>query len=233
MGYDSSITGGIEGISEDSYELIREDLEDVFQTVEWYNNMLDIDSYGPHYQEKMYPLYDKIAFCIDEGGGGELYYKGDENTDMWVIFFMPGKWKMEMVDIVYPENPLLPKEKEDTVGTSSSIEGTISGITEDSYELIREDMEDVFVNVAWVDDCVEIDSYGKHNARWVYPVFDKIAFCINEGGTGELLYNGEGATDLWKMFFAPGRWKELPVQIVYPENPFLESESENQKARRE
>ena len=35
MGYSSSIDGIIEGISEESFLLIKEDLEDVFEDVGW------------------------------------------------------------------------------------------------------------------------------------------------------------------------------------------------------
>ena len=41
MGYNSYINGLIEGISEDSFELIKEDLEDVFTELSWNENIID------------------------------------------------------------------------------------------------------------------------------------------------------------------------------------------------
>ncbi len=105
MGYRSRIVGTIKGISEDSFELIREDLEDVFDGVVWEDNALDVDSYDRHLCDWVYPIYDKIAFCIDEGGSGELYYEGDDNTDMSMIYFAPREWEELLVDMIYPDNP--------------------------------------------------------------------------------------------------------------------------------
>ena len=56
MGYDSNINGNIEGISEDSFQLIKEDLEEVFVDVYWDNNEIDINSYGRHYDEVVFPF---------------------------------------------------------------------------------------------------------------------------------------------------------------------------------
>jgi len=110
MGYNSSIRGQIEGISKDSFELIKEDLEDVFESVFWNNNTIEIDSYGKHYDASMFPVYDKIAFCID-GNGGVIEEDGDEQFDFSTIFFCRRQWKQVWIEVNYPQNPFaVPRE---------------------------------------------------------------------------------------------------------------------------
>ena len=70
MGYDITINGFIEGVSEESFDLIKEDLEDVFEEVSWKNNTIEIYSFGNHHDEVLRPVFDKLAFCIDGDGGG-------------------------------------------------------------------------------------------------------------------------------------------------------------------
>ena len=109
MGYNSYINGSIDGISEDSFELIKEDLEEVFGDVYWNNNEIDINSYGKHCDEVVFPVYDKIAFCIDGSGGGQLDVEGDEHDDLSSIFFVQRQWKQVWAEIEYPENPFINK----------------------------------------------------------------------------------------------------------------------------
>ena len=109
MGYNSYINGSIDGISEDSFELIKEDLEEVFGDVYWNNNEIDINSYGKHCDEVVFPVYDKIAFCIDGKGGGRLDIEGDEHDDLSGIFFAKRQWKQILAEIIYPENPFINK----------------------------------------------------------------------------------------------------------------------------
>ena len=104
MGYASSIIGDIRGISEDSFELIREDLEEVFEEVTWENDNVEINSYGNRHMDKLEEAYSKIAFCMDRDFG-ELYARGDDSEDISVVFFAPGKWRQIWVEIEYPENP--------------------------------------------------------------------------------------------------------------------------------
>ncbi|MBW2000269.1 MAG: hypothetical protein JRJ29_20210 [Deltaproteobacteria bacterium] len=101
MGCYTSIVGLIKGISEESYELIRQDLERTFGEVNYKNGIIDISSYGKHFQIE--PVFDKIAFCIDEGGG-QLIEIGDDD-DKSVIFFAPRVWARKHVKVVWPENP--------------------------------------------------------------------------------------------------------------------------------
>jgi len=108
MGYDSYINGFIDGIAEDSFELIKKDLDDVFNEVFWKNNAIEISSYGKHYDEVMFPLYDKIAFCIDSGGGC-LDEEGEECGDLSRIFFVSRQWKRVGAEIVYPSDPFIKK----------------------------------------------------------------------------------------------------------------------------
>jgi hypothetical protein len=120
MGYNSYINGFIEGISEDSFELIKEDLEDVFDEVFWENNAIEINSYGKNYDEVMFPVYNKIAFCIDGDGGGQLDEEGEECGDLSSIFFAPGKWKQVWAEILYPENSFINKNINITLSKSEA-----------------------------------------------------------------------------------------------------------------
>jgi len=107
MSNNSNITGFIEGISKDSFDLIKEELNYVFENVSWNKNAIEIDSYGKHYDDAVFPVYDKIAFCMDGDGVGQLDVEGDECADLSSIFFVPGQWKQVWVEITYPANPLL------------------------------------------------------------------------------------------------------------------------------
>ena len=121
MGYYTYIRGTIEGISEESYELIKEDLEHVFEQVEYFSERftddfgktkvvniggaIEISGYGKHRDEWLHPLYDKIAFCIDYGGGGYLEYQGEDVDDIGMIFFTVRQWAILGAIIQWPENP--------------------------------------------------------------------------------------------------------------------------------
>ena len=72
MGYDLNVNGFIGGISEESFDLIKEDLEDLFTEVSFKDNTIKIYSCGNHPDEILGPAFNKIAFCIDADGGGEL-----------------------------------------------------------------------------------------------------------------------------------------------------------------
>ena len=109
MGYNSNINGFIEGISADSFELIKEDLEDVFDEVLWENNAIEINSYGKHYDEVMFRLYDKLAFCINDGGHGCLDEEGEECGDLSRIFFVSRQWKRVWAEVLYPSDPFIKK----------------------------------------------------------------------------------------------------------------------------
>ena len=111
MGYNSNINDLIEGISSDSFELIKEDIEDVFEDVWWQNNTIEISSYGKHYNEIMSPVYDKIAFCIDGGGQGCLDEEGEECGELSRIFFVSRQWKRVWAEVIYPSNPFIQKSR--------------------------------------------------------------------------------------------------------------------------
>ena len=133
MSYNSHISGVIEGITEESYLLIKEELEHVFDDINWYpeelveikdrsgeikksitnkGGAIEIYSYGKHYDEKIFPVYDKIAFCIDADGKGGLDYEGDESGDIGSIFFITRQWKEVWTTIQFPQNPFIqPKEE--------------------------------------------------------------------------------------------------------------------------
>jgi hypothetical protein len=103
-------------------------LEDVLEQVEWVperitkdiagdrmiinkGGAIEIRSYGKHRDELMHPLYDKIAFCIDDGGGGCLQYEGEDADDLEMIFFKTRQWVDLWATIQWPENPFT-KDKE-------------------------------------------------------------------------------------------------------------------------
>ncbi len=125
------------------------------------------------------------------------------------------------------------------MGYNSYISGTIEGISEESYELIREDLEQVFENVTWCKESVwetkskgkeivnkggaiEIGSYGRHHDEFMHPLFDRIAFCIDDNGGGYLDFHGEEAEDMGSIYFAARRWRQIWAQIEWPQNPFYQ-----------
>ena len=105
MGYETTIRGEIKGVTEDSFELIKEDLEEAFESVCWKNDTIEINSCGKHYDTNMFPVYDKIAFCIDENGSGCLEEEGDELLDFSTIFFRHRQWRQVWVEVIFPNNP--------------------------------------------------------------------------------------------------------------------------------
>lgn len=111
MEYYSSIHGYIEGISKDTFELIKGDLEYAFETVSWEDKKIDIYSYGLHYDTDVVPAYIKIAACLDENGYGELTEQGEEGFDVSTVFFSGKEWKKVWAEIILPENPFLKKKK--------------------------------------------------------------------------------------------------------------------------
>ena len=57
----------------------------------------------------MFPVYDKIAFCIDGSVGGQLDVEGEEHDDLSSIFFTQRQWEQIWAEITYPENPFVTK----------------------------------------------------------------------------------------------------------------------------
>ena len=105
------------------------------------------------------------------------------------------------------------------MGVRSDITGRIQGISQDSFELLRDDLEDIFMEFNWCENTLEIDSYSKHPARQLDDIFNKISFCMDHG-QGQLYLHGEGYDDHSVIYFVPGQWREMPGKIVYPTNPF-------------
>ena len=109
------IRGSIYGISEDSFELIKEDLEEVFDEVDFWNypgieglnTEIKVVSYGFIDTDDLFTVCDKIAFCIDGEGGGQLDIKGDDHEDFSCIFFAQRQWKQIPAEIIYPKNPFI------------------------------------------------------------------------------------------------------------------------------
>jgi len=109
MGYEININGVIGGISEESFDLIKEDLEDVFEEVSWKDNTIEIYSFANHQDEVLRSVFNKIAFCIDGDGGGQIDVEGEECGDLSNIFFKQRQWIQEWVEITYPVNPFINK----------------------------------------------------------------------------------------------------------------------------
>jgi hypothetical protein len=105
MGYSTTINGSIEGISKDSFDLIQDDLEEVFKEVSFKDNTIEIDSYGNHHIEVIQSIFDKIAFCIDSDGSGQLDMEGEECGDISTVFFVSRQWKQAWAEIIFPANP--------------------------------------------------------------------------------------------------------------------------------
>jgi len=110
------------------------------------------------------------------------------------------------------------------MGYYSSIDGSINGISEESYKLLWQDLSDNFDDYEFelIRDTgfgeVWISSYSKH--RDIEEIFKKIADQIAPGFFGELSYTGEEGPDMSTIFFKSGEWEEHPVEIIYPKNPF-------------
>ena len=121
MGYNININGLIEGVSKESFDLIKEDLEIVFTEVSWKNNTIEVNSCGKYCDEVLHPVYNKIAFCIDGDGGGQLDIEGDECGDFSSIFFVPRQWKQVWLEITYPKNPFIKKSTNITYSTTAYI----------------------------------------------------------------------------------------------------------------
>jgi len=109
MGYDLNINGLIGGISEESFDLIKDDLEDVFTEVSFKDNAIKIYSCGNHPDEILCPVFHKIAFCIDGDGGGQLDIEGEECGDFSTIFFVQRQWKQIWLEMYHPADPFLLK----------------------------------------------------------------------------------------------------------------------------
>jgi len=107
MGNDIVINGFVEGISKESFELIKDDLEDVFNEVSWKDNAIEIFSCGKHHDDVMHSICNKISFCIDGDSSGQLDIEGEEHGDLSTIFFTPRQWKQVWWEIISPENPFL------------------------------------------------------------------------------------------------------------------------------
>jgi hypothetical protein len=107
MGYEININGFIEGISKESFDLIKEDLEDVFEEVSWKDNTIEIYSFANHQDEVLRSVFDKLAFCIDGDGGGQIDLEGEECGDLSSIFFKQRKWIQQWAEISNPVNPFI------------------------------------------------------------------------------------------------------------------------------
>lgn len=109
MGYYSTISGSISGISRKDYDNIKEHLKKVFEDTAWEEKeggTLSISSFSKHYDNWMYPVYDKIAAVIQPNGkGGELEEDGEESGDIAMIFFTKDMWQQIPAKILFPENP--------------------------------------------------------------------------------------------------------------------------------
>ena len=113
MGHYTTLYGEVKGISEESYDMIRDDLMEAFESVFWRtdnNGTLAINSFGKHYPDFVDSVLDKITFCLDESAYGELTVSDDE-SDAVIFFTGPsakrpyGMWIEKPAKRLWPENP--------------------------------------------------------------------------------------------------------------------------------
>ncbi len=110
MGYNANISAMIAGVSRESFDLIEEDLKDVFDEVSWFeefggdNNVLLIDSWEKHSADAVDEAVRKIAFCIDEGSS-EFYEHNLDDEEYWVAYLRFNEVKWFLGKIKYPPNP--------------------------------------------------------------------------------------------------------------------------------
>ena len=60
-----------------------------------------------HQDEVLRSVFDKLAFCIDGDGGGQIDVEGEECGDLSSIFFKQRQWKQEWAEISHPVNPFI------------------------------------------------------------------------------------------------------------------------------
>ena len=94
----------------------------------------------------------------------------------------------------------------------------IEGITEKKFLAIQDPLKDIFNYVTWEKDTLVIDSHGNHHSDYTTHAYDLIAQATTVGG--DLEVTGEEALDFSIVFFAPGQWKQVHAEVVYPECPF-------------
>lgn len=115
MGYYSTISGNISGITSKGYNSIKEDLKSVFDEADWdecNGGTLMIHSNAKHYDDYTHPVYDKIAAVLSaKEGHGELEEQGEESGDISIIYFIKDNWKQLWAEVIYPRNPFIPKTK--------------------------------------------------------------------------------------------------------------------------
>lgn len=112
------------------------------------------------------------------------------------------------------------------MGYYSDIEGSITGITEENFNSIKEDLKGVFDQANWDESnggTLIIQSTAKHYDEYMHPVYDKIAAAIqsNEQSAGELEEQGEESGDISIIYFIKDNWKQLWAEVTYPRNPFI------------
>jgi hypothetical protein len=108
VGYYSSITGSIDGITPESYEKIKEMLEENFMEHEYYSgdNSLNILSYNAKHYD-MEDCYSLIADAISDHSLSELTDSGEDIGDISIIFFRQGEWRQIWCELVEPDNPFI------------------------------------------------------------------------------------------------------------------------------
>ena len=107
------------------------------------------------------------------------------------------------------------------MGYRSDIDGQINGISKESYEKLEGLMAEHFDDFEYEgeNNSICIHSHGKHYE--INEVLTAISEQIQEEFYGELSYVGEENGHMITFFLKAGEWCELPVEIVYPENPYL------------
>ena len=108
--------------------------------------------------------------------------------------------------------------------SQSIILGTINGISEKDFDILKKDLQDNFDKVAWKDDTISIKSERKHLR--MKSICTKISEYISLGSYGSLLYVGNekvACIYLGHRQYEGRRFKEPPP----PE--WWDSDQENKK----
>ena len=108
MGYYSSLDGTISGLPQAAYEKITSEQEAFDELLRLESGDVFISAYGKLYNDRMYPVYQRIADALLPGGWGELTRRGENYDDVSTIFFIPEQFEEVWCEMSAPANPFMP-----------------------------------------------------------------------------------------------------------------------------
>ena len=100
------------------------------------------------------------------------------------------------------------------------ISGEINGISKDAARLIKQEIGRIFNFVKWENSKLSLEGEGNISEESLSCLYDKIAPFMKADGEGKFEEDGEGDFEYAFVFFHHREWKRVPVEIIYPENPF-------------